>query len=40
VIRRPLSRKLKERIMIVGLALIVALMLFATRNDILRLFVD
>jgi len=40
IIRRPLSRKLKERIMLVGLALIVALMLFATRNDILRLFVD
>jgi len=40
VIRRPLSRKLKERIMLVGLALIVALMLFATRNDIMRLFVD
>jgi regulator of sigma E protease len=40
VIRRPLSRKLKERIMLVGLALIIALMLFATRNDIMRLFVD
>lgn len=36
VIRRPLSRKLKERIMLVGLALLIALMLFATRNDIMR----
>ena len=39
VTRRPLSRKLRERIMLVGLALIVALMLFATRNDIMRLIV-
>jgi len=40
VIRRPLSRKLKERIMFVGLALLVALMLFATRNDIMRFLTD
>jgi regulator of sigma E protease len=39
VTRRPLSRKLRERIMLVGLALLVALMLFATRNDIMRLIV-
>ena len=40
VIRRPLSRKLKERIMLVGLALLIALMLFATRNDIMRFITD
>lgn len=37
IVRRPISRRLRERIMLVGLALIVALMLFATRNDIMRL---
>ena len=40
VIRRPISRKLKERIMLVGLAMIVALMLFATRNDIMRFILE
>lgn len=40
VFRRKVSREIKERIMLVGLAMIVALMIFATWNDIARLFVE
>ena len=39
IIRKPVSLRIKERIMVVGLAMIVMLMLFATWNDISRLIV-
>jgi regulator of sigma E protease len=39
IIRRPVSLRIKERVMVVGLAMIVMLMLFATWNDISRLIV-
>ncbi|MDD5307646.1 MAG: RIP metalloprotease RseP [Deltaproteobacteria bacterium] len=39
LLRKPLSRLLKERIMLVGVAMILALLVFATWNDIARLFV-
>ena len=39
ITRRPLSRVLKERIMLAGVAMLLALMLFATWNDIARLVV-
>ena len=38
IIRRPLSLKLRERLTLAGLVVIVALMVFAFSNDILRLF--
>jgi regulator of sigma E protease len=37
--RRPVSRLIKERVMIVGLAMILMLLVFATWNDIARLVV-
>ena len=37
VLRRPLPLKLRERLTMVGLALIVCLMVFAFWNDIRRL---
>jgi regulator of sigma E protease len=40
VSRRKVDRRIKERVMLVGLAMIVMLMLFATWNDIARLFVQ
>jgi regulator of sigma E protease len=39
LLRKPLSRLVKERIMLVGVAMILALLLFATWNDIARLVV-
>lgn len=39
IIRKPVSLRIKERVMVVGLAMIVMLMLFATWNDISRLIV-
>lgn len=38
VLRRPLSLKLRERLTMVGLVLVMALMLFAFSNDLRRLF--
>jgi regulator of sigma E protease len=38
--RKPVSRIIKERVMLVGLAMIVVLMIFATWNDIARLVVE
>ena len=40
VSRRKVSNAIKEKIMLVGLAMIVVLMIFATWNDIARLFVE
>ncbi len=37
VTRRPISRVIKERIMLVGMAMLLLLMVFATWNDIARL---
>jgi regulator of sigma E protease len=37
--RRPISRLIKERVMLVGLAMILVLLVFATWNDIARLIV-
>jgi len=38
ILRRPLSLKLRERLTLVGLVLVVALMVFAFSNDLRRLF--
>ncbi|MCU0661177.1 MAG: RIP metalloprotease RseP [Myxococcota bacterium] len=36
LLRRPVDTKIKERILIFGVVLLVALLVFATRNDIMR----
>jgi len=38
ILRRPLSLKLRERLTVMGLALVMALMLFAFWNDLSRIF--
>jgi regulator of sigma E protease len=40
VLRRPLSLKLRERLTVVGLVLVLALMLFAFWNDLSRIFLN
>ena len=39
ITRQPISRTIKERVMLVGVAMILLLMVFATWNDIARLVV-
>ena len=38
ILRRPLSLKLRERLTVVGLVLVLALMVFAFSNDLRRIF--
>jgi regulator of sigma E protease len=38
ILRRPLSLKLRERLTLVGLVLVMALMVFAFWNDLRRVF--
>ncbi|TFG46380.1 MAG: RIP metalloprotease RseP [Gemmatimonadales bacterium] len=40
ILRRPLSLKLRERLTVVGLVLVMALMLFAFWNDLSRIFLN
>ncbi|MEZ4412460.1 MAG: RIP metalloprotease RseP [Gemmatimonadales bacterium] len=40
ILRRPLSLKLRERLTVVGLVLVLALMLFAFWNDLSRIFLN
>jgi regulator of sigma E protease len=40
ILRRPLSLKLRERLTLVGLVMVMALMLFAFWNDLSRIFAN
>ena len=40
ILRRPLSLKLRERLTLVGLVMVMALMVFAFWNDLSRIFAN